>query len=146
MLRSSLSRPRVRPLRLLVVLPLLLGSTLTWASAPGVAAASGGQGLSPSVGAGLVPPGGLQPVPNPTPIIINFAFVPDCHGLTQSGCESLLQSRGLHRGTLSFLAPQTPPPYIGSVVVSQSPPAGTLVSRGSAVNLTLQPISVPRPF
>jgi len=133
-----------------VALPLLLASTLTWSSA-GVAAAapqpgtlttvSSGQNLSVGASAGLVP-GGLQPVPGTGPVL-NFVAVPDCRGLTQSGCEALLQSRGLQRGSLSFLTPATPPPYVGSVVVSQSPNAGLLVWRGSSVDITLQPLSVP---
>jgi hypothetical protein len=66
--------------------------------------------------------------------------------MTQSACEIALVSRGLRLGSVSFLAPAGPPPYVGSQVVAQSPAAGALVARGSSVNITLQPFGPPGRF
>jgi hypothetical protein len=90
------------------------------------------------------PPIGLTPIVVATPgPVLQLAFVPDCLNLTQTGCEAQLVASNLRLGTVTLLAPQTPPPYIGSHVVSQSPAAGTLVRRGSAVNISVQPFGLP---
>jgi hypothetical protein len=84
----------------------------------------------------------LTPIATLTPVL-RFVAVPDCHFLTQSGCEALLVAQGLQLGTVTFLAPQGPPPYIGSHVISQSPAAGRLVLRNSAVDIAVQPFGPP---
>jgi len=114
---------------------LAVTSAMSVAAAPAPA-------VSPST---IVPPVGLTPIIIATPVP-RFAFVPDCSGLTQTACESALVSRGLRLGTLSFLAPAGPPPYVGSRVVAQSPAAGLVVARGSGVNITLQPFGPPGRF
>lgn len=139
MLRSLVSGAPARRLRRLAAPGLLLAALLS----SGVAsAASPSDALTAStVGQTAIDYRELQPVATPSLIFIRWTVVPDCRGVTQTACENLLTNSGLQRGTLSFLAPATPPPYIGSVVVSQSPNPGVFVLRGSFVDLTLQPIS-----
>jgi hypothetical protein len=141
MLRSLFSGVRARQRWLLATLVLLLAATLLSATPPGSAAAAPpSDALAPSPSGISIDPRDLQPVPIATPVW-RFTFVPDCTGVTQLACENMLTNAGLVRGNLSFLLPTTPPPYIGSVVVAQSPPPGRLVLRGSSVDLTLKPLS-----
>jgi hypothetical protein len=141
MLRSLFSARPARQLRTLAPLLLLLAALLLSATSPGgTAAASGPDAAVPTSGSTTISFRDLQPVAVPTPIF-RWTFVPDCAGLTQFACENLLTNAGLQRGTLTFLLPTTPPPYIGSVVVAQSPWAGQIVLRGSSVDLTLKPLS-----
>ena len=148
MLRSPFSRARARQLRLLANLVLLLAAVLSSAASPGLAAAAPpsdaptpSSSAPASSGSTTINFRDLQPVPLPGPIFFRWVFVPNCAGVTQLACENMLASSGLQGGTLSYLVPTTPPPYIGSVVVAQSPSPGTIVLRGSSVDLTLQPVS-----
>jgi hypothetical protein len=127
---STLSRLR----RLLPALPLLV---VLLASAPAMNATA-----APAPQPAITPPIALTPVATLTPVF-RFVVVPDCHFLSQVACESLLVSQNLRLGTVSLLAPQGPPPYIGSHVVSQTPPAGRLVLRNSAVDIAIQPFGPP---
>jgi hypothetical protein len=141
MLRSLFSGVRARQRCLLVLLLCLLTAMLLSATPPGSAAAAPpSDALAPPTSGISIDPRELQPVPIPTPVW-RFTFVPDCTGVTQFACENMLTNAGLVRGNLTFLLPTTPPPYIGSVVVTQSPAAGRLVLRGSSVDLTLKPLS-----
>jgi hypothetical protein len=49
----------------------------------------------------------------------------------------------LRLGTVTLLTPASPPPYVGSWVVSQTPAAGLLVLRNSTVNIAIQPFGPP---
>lgn len=131
-MRPSTLFPRLR--RLLPALPLL---AVLLASAPALNAAA-----APAPQPASTPPIVLTPVATLTPVF-RFVFVPDCHFLSQVACESLLVSQGLRLGTVALLAPQGPPPFIGSHVISQTPPAGRLVLRGSAVDIAIQPFGPP---
>ena len=124
---------RFAPVALFALLALTTAMSAAAAPAPEVSS-------SPSV-----PPIGLTPITVATPVV-RLAFVPDCSLLLQTACENALVSRGLRLGTISFLAPAGPPPYVGSHVVAQSPAAGALVVRGSSVNITLQPFGLPGRF
>jgi hypothetical protein len=90
------------------------------------------------------PPIGLTPIAIATPgPVLNIVVVPNCYGMSQVGCEAALTAQGLRLGTVTFLAPAGPPPYIGSHVVSQTPAAGRFAWRGSAVNISIQPFGPP---
>jgi hypothetical protein len=118
--------------RVLVVVPLL--AVLAAASVVPVGAAGSNVAITPPIN--------LTPVPQPT-LVINIVSVPDCTYLTQTGCQQLLTANGLRLGSVTFLAPSGPPPYVGSHVVAQSPAPGTLTLRGASVNISIQPFGPP---
>jgi hypothetical protein len=127
MLRSRVSR---------LVAPLALAAL--------VAASALSANAAPAPDYTITPPFELTPIAVATPKpVLNFVIVPDCYGKSQVGCESLLNSNGLNLGTVSLLAPNTPPPSLGSHVVAQSPAPRTLARRGSSVNISIQPFGVP---
>jgi hypothetical protein len=132
--RSIVSRLPAPVRRVLPAVPLLL-ALLAAAPAMNVAAAASPQPT-------IAPPIGLTPVPTLTPVF-RFVMVPDCHFLSQPNCESLLIANGLRLGTVTLLAPQTPPPYVGSHVVSQTPAPGVFVLRNSTINIAIQPFGPP---
>jgi hypothetical protein len=135
-------RPRFQVLlAVLLVVGAMLASVSVSAAAP--PAASGSSATS-SLAANAALANGLQLAATPTPIALVRQVVPDCHFLSRVACETLLVAHGLRLGTVSFLLPQGPPPFIGSHVVSQSPAAGTWALRGTAVNITIEPVG--RPF
>jgi hypothetical protein len=122
----------------LVALPLLIAGVLA-SSAPMTSAET----LPTTSSIGPLP---TLVVATPSPIF-RWVVVPDCHYMSQSACATLLAGRGLQIGTISFLAPQDPPPYVGSHIVSQTPLAGQFTLRGSAVDITMQPFGNPfQPF
>jgi hypothetical protein len=124
------------PVRWRPLVPALVFAVL--ASAPVMNAEAAATPAQPAI----TPPIALTPIATPIPVF-RFAFVPDCHFLSQVGCESLLVANGLRLGAVTFLAPQGPPPYIGSHVVSQTPAPGVLVLRNSTVNIAVQPFGPP---
>jgi hypothetical protein len=139
MLRSMGSRFPVQWRRLLPALPLLI-AVLASAPAMNASAASAPTTTAPQLT--ITPPIALTPLATLTPVF-RFVAVPDCNFLPQTGCESLLLSRGLRLGTVTFLAPASPPPYVGSHVVSQTPAAGVFVLRNAAVDIAVQPFGPP---
>jgi hypothetical protein len=72
------------------------------------------------------------------PLIAKGVLVPDLTGQTLGKAEEILFSAGLQLGGVSRLPPIGPPPYGPATVFAQDPVAGTLVPRGSKVNVQLQ--------
>jgi hypothetical protein len=139
MLRSMVSRFPARWRRLLPALPLLAA---VLASAPAMSASAASSPTNTTPQLAITPPIVLTPIATPIPIF-RFVAVPDCHFVSQTNCESLLLGRGLRLGTVTFLAPAGPPPYVGSHVVSQTPAPGVFVLRNSAVDIAIQPFGPP---
>ena len=90
------------------------------------------------------PPYEIPPIVVGTPRpLLGLVAVPDCHHVTQTACNTLLSAAGLGLGTVTIVSPQDSPPYIGSRVIAQNPAAGTIVRRGSLVNVYIQPFGAP---
>jgi hypothetical protein len=70
--------------------------------------------------------------------LLGLALVSDCSELWLSEATRQLAMAGLNVGKVRTLPPVGPAPYTAPLVTHQSPDAGTVVDRGSNVDLTLQ--------
>src|SRR5262249_7229668 len=70
--------------------------------------------------------------------LLGLALVPDCTETGPRDARRQLALAGLKVGKVRTLPPPGPPPYSDLWVIAESPDAGTLVDRGSTVDLTLQ--------
>jgi kumamolisin len=70
--------------------------------------------------------------------LLGLALVPDCTEAGLRDARRQLAMAGLKVGKVRTLPPLGPAPYSGPWVIAENPDAGTLVDRGSKVDLTLQ--------